>query len=88
MTSCRGEQPVAEIVPNTQPNPRRNSKFIYGNELRVPFRAHPSDGVGIPPPSSSNASLIKMLASIGEFESQTDPVHEGDPDGGEGDCSR
>ncbi len=35
--------PVAESVPNTQPNPRRNSKFIYGNELRVPFGAHPSD---------------------------------------------
>ena len=31
----RGEQPVANSVPNSQPNPTRNSKSLHGNELPV-----------------------------------------------------
>ena len=34
---------------------------------------------GVARVSSSNASFIKTLASIDEFESQTDPVHDGSP---------
>jgi hypothetical protein len=40
--SGRRDQPVANSVSNTQPDPRRNSKFVHGNELPVPFRAAPS----------------------------------------------
>jgi hypothetical protein len=32
-----GDQPVANSVPNTQPHPRRNSQFLHGNGLPVPF---------------------------------------------------
>ena len=41
--SGRGHQPVANSVPDTQPNPPRSSKFLHGNELPVPLRASPSD---------------------------------------------
>ena len=37
---CRSrsrDQPVANSVPNTQPLPRRSSKFRHGNELPVPL---------------------------------------------------
>jgi hypothetical protein len=57
--------------------------------LRVRLRACIlRTGEGIPRPSSCNASLIKTLASMGEFESPTDHVQGGDSDGVEGDRPR
>ena len=59
------DQPVAEIVPNTQPNLRRCSKLPHGNELPIPFGGGPSDSVRASHESDLRGDRVKTEDGVG-----------------------